>query len=161
MATLLIYDVSIQIESNICDRISCPALRLPTPNGCVCACVDGFTLNSDGTKCLPESNAPTTIECGKGFDYFYSILVFAWYASNNNSNNIRSFVSPFLPYIDEFRCVTHSECIDRKLVCDGDVDCIDGSDELYINNGPCHTKANCSEFFGNGKHALPFICYMP
>lgn len=68
VATLRVYDAATQIESDICDRLKCTSLRIPTPNGCVCACADGFTLSADGVKCLADTDGPAINECGNGID---------------------------------------------------------------------------------------------
>lgn len=61
-----IFDNTTQSESKLCSDNQCPALKLATPNGCVCACANGFSLNASGMKCLPHTKTVSSNECGLG-----------------------------------------------------------------------------------------------
>lgn len=63
MSEVKIYDSSKQSGPNICQTKECPGILLATPEGCVCSCGNGDTLNASGTKCLPQLNKKT---CGYG-----------------------------------------------------------------------------------------------
>ena len=47
----------------------------------------------------------------------------------------------------EFLCQTSDTCIEYAKVCDGNNDCLDGSDENFCQNTSCDTKNN--EFICN------------
>lgn len=51
-------------------------------------------------------------------------------------------------FVDRFQCINNGECIDMKLTCDGENDCDDGSDEAFLNDGPCNAKNNCTNLKG-------------
>lgn len=80
---------------------------MSTPNGPVCMCNDGYALKTTDDK---------KKECVKASNYYVQI--------DCNSH-------------DHFQCIKNKECLDKKLVCDGDNDCGDGSDEDKSINGPC------------------------
>lgn len=39
-----------------CSDQACPGLQLSTPQGCICTCGNGFTLNASGKMCIPQPN---------------------------------------------------------------------------------------------------------
>ena len=42
---------------------------------------------------------------------------------------VQNYTRPSLCNSGEFECRQTSQCIDNRHVCDGDLDCVDGSDE--------------------------------
>lgn len=65
VSQLKIYDSYKQTGSNDCETKVCPGMLLSTPEGCVCSCGKGLTLNASGTKCMPQLNYVDN-ECGAG-----------------------------------------------------------------------------------------------
>lgn len=49
-----------------------------------------------------------------------------------------------------FSCKNRKQCINNKYLCDGDVDCDDGSDESMKSDGPCNPDKICSTLGENG-----------
>lgn len=69
-----VFDNLTQTGTNDCRNRTCPGLLLITPEGCVCACGNGMTLNASGTLCLPKLNHTiiTQSECPPGNIYILS-----------------------------------------------------------------------------------------
>lgn len=42
------------------------------------------------------------------------------------------------------KCKTNNQCVNKTFICDGDKDCLDGSDEESTPNGPCEKKLDCA-----------------
>lgn len=61
-----VFDNLTQTELGSCQNKQCPGLLLATPNGCICVCGNGFSLNASGTKCLAQQKSTPINECGPG-----------------------------------------------------------------------------------------------
>lgn len=61
-----VFDNLTQTETGNCRSRACPGLLFTTPNGCMCVCGNGFSLNASGTKCLPQQKSTVVNECGPG-----------------------------------------------------------------------------------------------
>ncbi|KAH7646170.1 low-density lipoprotein receptor-like protein [Dermatophagoides farinae] len=57
---------------------------------------------------------------------------------------LKNYTKPSLCKKGEFECRNVSQCIDNRHVCDGDIDCIDGSDEDTSVGSICE-KLHCHE----------------
>lgn len=94
-------------------QMKCPGLWFPTPSKGVCLCGDGSSKNAIGTACI-KSTLPSSLS--------EKLVV--------NCTTI------------EFACKSKDECIDHKYVCDGSLDCTDGSDEQEAPDGPCPSRCD-------------------
>lgn len=95
-------------------QMKCPGLWLNTPSKGICVCGDGFSKNAMGSACIPSPSIETT-----------------------------SMRNTFKCPPNSFTCKTGEECIDNHaLVCDGNRDCTDGSDEEETPDGPCPKRCD-------------------
>jgi low-density lipoprotein receptor-related protein 1 (alpha-2-macroglobulin receptor) len=111
-----IFDNRTQVGTNACVNSKCPGICLITPKGPVCSCPDGSVLNAESARCLlqPSHNATATLQEGCN--------------------------------VGMFECATIiglSHCVHQKYLCDGEKDCLDGSDEKLAPDGPC--SAGCDQ----------------
>ena len=121
---LKLIDVDQKFFSNACNNQNCEHLCLVTPNGSVCNCSDGYKLSDDMRTC--EGNWSKIVSI---FIIIYHIIYPV----------LKNYSRPSICKNGEFECRQTSQCIDYRHICDGDYDCVDGSDEDDSPGSICGT----------------------
>ncbi|XP_064475155.1 prolow-density lipoprotein receptor-related protein 1-like [Ornithodoros turicata] len=138
---LRFFDTNSQSGSNKCskNRGGCSQLCLPTPEGRVCACGNGYELEADRTTCKRSANytepsrcRPGEFECKKNqrcIDKRYVCDGDDDCGDNSDEDSSQFGVCETVTCgEDQYRCDAN-RCIALHWVCDGERDCVDGSDE--------------------------------
>lgn len=79
-----VFDNSTQTEIGSCTNKQCPGLALSTPNGCSCVCGNGFSLQSNGTMCVPQKETPAVSKCAPGWLNVLLAYCINQFVFNNN-----------------------------------------------------------------------------
>ena len=108
-----VYAHGIQIGSNPCSNVSCQYICIakPAQEGYSCLCPDGMYPNPNGNRCLCPGNVEPH-----------------W-----------NFTCPEVKRtcgVNSFTC-GDNRCIPQIWHCDGDKDCVDGSDEVNCSGTTC------------------------
>lgn len=144
LGSMKIFDNSSQTGTNACtDNKNCPGVCLMTPQGSVCKCGDGFSLNASGTTCIPRENYVPPTDCSPGFfrcRYPQHLCIeerFLCDGDNDCADGSDEAVGIDGPCSAKEHCNTTAgyfqcdgnRCIHNSTVCDGIAHCIDASDE--------------------------------
>nr|AXY55007.1 vitellogenin receptor [Maruca vitrata] len=123
------------------DEANCTALQLPANSTC-----KGFVC--DGTKCIsPLWLCDGRYDCLDKTDE-YSLENCRHAQLTHSAHDSTACEKPG----DSYQCLDSSLCLPRRYMCDGLVDCRDGSDEgefckhwhtLCTTNNPCKGNATC------------------
>jgi len=131
-----VYHPSVQPNyTNPCDSMACSQLCLlnsGAQNG-VCACSDGFELDSDGKTCHSHCSNNEII-CG-GSDPKCISKRYLCDGTNHCADNADEVNCPpriCLP--GQFQCHDNKKCLAALALCDGTPNCEDGSDEKYCDS---------------------------
>ena len=146
------YHPSIQPQSeNPCEKMSCSQLCLLTPENPkvgVCTCSDGFQLDSDAKTCK-SACSENEIRCGGSDPKCISkrylcdgVNQCVDQADEQNCRKLNKTIekkqcpmitisAPRICLGGQFQCHDNQKCLIAEAVCNGNMECNDGSDEKY------------------------------
>ncbi|CAB3364278.1 Hypothetical predicted protein [Cloeon dipterum] len=155
---VVVFDNSSQVGINDCSNSStnqCPELCLSSPEGPVCACKDGFKLNTSNTVFTCDVNTSfvpfvkcnqTEFQCAKNLNCIEKHYLCDGDddCKDGSDENIEPGGACYNVTCgpDQFSCSQHY-CIEKQRVCDGNLDCIDGEDEVHCENNSFTDQTKC------------------
>lgn len=144
-----LYDPDRQKGSNHCLHDSCPELCLPTPNGAVCACSNGFEIK--GNVCVRETNytqpmsqcPPDMFKCHEKHHCIPNTYLCDGIDNCGDGSDESSEADGPCANVHctetQLKC-DKTTCIVSTWICDGEKDCLDGTDE-----DPAICNQTCSQ----------------
>lgn len=138
-----VFDNTLQsAATNRCAEFTCVGISLSTPNGCVCKCGNGFTLNGSGNTCIPHKISPN---CSAGsFACKLDGTCVSMDAVCDGLNDCSDGSDESAAADGPCNCARFGEqafecqpnvCIEISRVCDGIRQCANGHDEKRCNSG--------------------------